>query len=339
MATLRLMAIDAICQRGSVKEADVAILRSAFRNEPTILPSDVDGLLRAHSLARVQAPSWWAFFIDTLTEYVVFELEPEGYVTAGQAGWLVSRISDAGRVRTKTEHDLLVNVIDKARWVPESLMAFALIQIRDAVASGEGPLRVGGTHVPGVLTQPEIEQLRALLYAYGADGPRAITQVEADILLDIDAAIKARQALDDSRDEEWDDLIEKAIANAILSASGHVGPTREEALSPTAPLTDRQATGQRLLRPMGWSGRAILDHYHPLTAELKSLLRLELQRIEIITSEPVTAADPERLAARVIDHDGIYLAARPGVISSLNAAGISLHRAFCRDQPKATSAA
>ncbi len=81
MSTHRLMAIDAICQRGSIRDADVALLRRAFTHEAHITAGDVDALFRAHTLARVQDPSWSDFFIDTMTDYVVRELEPIGYIT------------------------------------------------------------------------------------------------------------------------------------------------------------------------------------------------------------------------------------------------------------------
>ena len=49
---------------------------------------------------------------------------------------VIERLSALGRVRSKTEHDLVLNIIEKARWVPESLMVFALGQIRDGVRTG-----------------------------------------------------------------------------------------------------------------------------------------------------------------------------------------------------------
>lgn len=287
MSSLRLMAIDAICQRGSVRDSDVATLRRTFLLEPQIAPSDVDALFRAHSMAKVTDPSWADFFVETLTDYVVRELEPQGYVTAAHAGWLIARISNAGRVRSKTEHDLLLNVIDKARWVPESLMAFALAQIRDAVVTGEGPLRAGAPDSAGSINLAEVEQVRALLYAYGNEGPRAVTQTEAEILLDIEQALIAQPAslmdaaspIDTWPLECWKDLLGKAVINAALAASGYRAPSREEALNETA--------------------QPIAASYRPMLAEERAIERLELQRVEIITGEPVAAADPGRLATRL----------------------------------------
>ena len=341
MTTLRLMAVDAICQRGSIRDSDVATLRRAFALETQIAASDIDALFRAHNLARVRDPSWSDFFIETLTDYVVHELEPSGYVTATHAGWLIARVSSAGRIRTKTEHDLLLNVIDKARWVPESLMTFALGQIRDAVKSGEGPLRAGSGLGAGAITLAEVEQIRALLFAYGNEGPQSLTQAEINHLLDIEEAVAARQAVAHPESEtseleawpiaSWRDLIEKATANAALAASGYAGPTREEALNEGRSLFDRPRAGAMppLLQRDGRGPLSsamqgtIVSSYRALPAEAGALLRLELQRIEIITGESVLMADAARLAARLLT-EPLREGAVWCMIEGLGAAGLTL---------------
>lgn len=341
MSTLRLMAIDAICQRGSIRDSDVTTLRRAFALEPQLAASDIEALFRAHNFARVRDPSWSDFFVETLTDYVVRELEPSGYVTAAHAGWLIARVTSAGRIRSKTEHDLILNVIDKARWVPESLMTFALGQIRDAVVTGEGPLRAASGYGAGAITLTEVEQIRSLLFAYGNEGPGTITQAEIDILLDIEAAVSAHNAAEPAEDpispieswprEAWQDLIEKATASAALGASGFSGPTREEALSEArslfGPGVPAQVTADQLR-----SGRVsllsaphscLLSSYRPLPMEARALLRLELQRIEIITGEAVAMASAARLATRLATAP-LRSGAAARVLAALAATGLPL---------------
>lgn len=345
MTTLRMMAIDAICQRGSIRDSDVATLRRAFALDSHFAATDIDGLFRAHGLARVQDPSWGEFFVETLTDYVVRELEPAGYVTAAHAGWLVARVSQAGRVRTKTEQDLLLNVIDKARWVPESLLVFALSQIRDAVITGEGPLRVSGDPGPGRITLAEVEQIRALLFAYGTEGPTPITQPEAETLLEIERAIANRRQREDGEVEmspldawpieSWCDLLEKSLASAILSASGYAGPTREEAINEARPLIGWGEDSRPLAshRPAGRTAFGavpscpLLAAYKPLGQEARAMQRLELQRIEIITGEPVASADAGRLSVR-LQADAATSQAVGRLPALLRGAGFELHPAL-----------
>ena len=343
MGTIRLMAIDEICQRGSVRDADVAMLSRAFSREPHLTVTDVESLFRINNLARVQDPTWPDFFIETLTDYVVREMEPAGYVTATQAGWLMARISTGGRVRTTTEFALLLNVIDKARWVPESLMGFALTQFRDAVVIGNGALRASGMIGAGVITSAEIEQVRRLLFAYGADRPTAITQVEADLLMDIDAAI-VNDPIRVFRNEfdAWTDLFGKALANAVLSASGYIGPSREEALRETVALDGAEpgdATGGNDSRQDGRPDyrhdgrlalvtrpRGVLGLYTRSSGEATALAMLERQRIEIITGEPVTEANAARLALRL--YDEIASDRARSTLRTIRRAGLELHPAI-----------
>ena len=322
MSTLNIMVIDEICQRGSVRDSDVATLRRTFSRDPHVGPSAIDALLRINSLARIQHPSWTDFFIATVTDYVVRELEPAGYVTAAHAGWLIARVSSGGRVRTKTEHDLLVNVIDKARWVPESLLVYTLRQIRDAVATGEGPLRIGGVLAPATLTAREIDQIRRILFAYGTEGPSTLTAAEADLLLDIDAALGGNPGnMFNGELTDWTDLLVKCMTSAILGASGYVAASREET------LIDRSL-------PTAVPGT--LAAYRQLSTEQRALARLERQRIEIITGEPVTDVDALHLAARLARHPGSRI---EGLTSVLSLAGFVLHPAFGHTAKAASNAA
>ncbi len=345
MTTLRLMAIDAICQRGSIRDSDVATLRRAFALETQLGAGDIEALFRAHNLARVKDPSWADFFIETLTDYVVRELEPSGYVTAAHAGWLIARVTSAGRIRSKTEHDLILNVIDKARWIPESLMVFALGQIRDAVITGEGPLRAASGSGAGSITLAEVEQIRALLFAYGNEGPRAISQVEIDLLLDIEAAVAVHKSAGNTESETspidawpieaWQDLIEKATASAALAASGYAGPSREEALNEARPLfnlgTNDPITPEQLRTGRVSMGAAaqggLVSQYRTLPVEARAMLRLELQRIEIITGEAVAMADATRLAARLAE-EPLRNGPAARVVEALTAANFALASAL-----------
>jgi hypothetical protein len=265
-------------------------------------------------------------------------------VTTTHAGWLIARVSSAGRIRSKTEHDLLLNVIDKARWVPESLMTFALTQIRDAVISGEGPLRGGSNLGPGTITLAEVEQIRSLLFAYGNEGPLAISGAELDLLLDIEEAIAAHwpdshaesetSPLEAWPLESWRDLIEKATASAALAASGYSGPSREEALSearslfpaPVAPISAAFAR-QPYPATVPFGHNHLLTAYRPLAPEARAILRLELQRIEIITGEPVTVTDAARLAHR-LTAPPLSRGPAARAVTALGEAGIALDPAL-----------
>ena len=168
--------------------------------------------------------------------------------TAKNADWLIAAISHDGKVDTLTELELLVRVLEKAKFSTERLVAFALKQVKHAVVDGQGPLMHGGELVPGVIEKAEVDLLRRMLYAFGGDGNIAITRAEAEVLFEINDRVAGAR-----NDASWNDLFVKAIANFVMCASGYQAPTREEALgrriSSTAPTPTSAASWRAWLPP------------------------------------------------------------------------------------------
>jgi len=242
----------------------------------------------------VQDPAWADCFVETITDYVVEQMEPEGYITAENAQWLIERISRNRRVESKTELELAVNVLDKARWAPQSFVRFALDQVKDAVINGVGPLRSAKMLSPGVVTEGDVELLRRMLYAFGSDGNIAITQPEAEVLFDIEAATTGGDS-----HPAWSDLFVKAIASCVMAASGYATPPREVALAREAWLDRRgDLSLDNVLSGMVTGMRSLFGDYHKQTEEERAIARLTQQKIEIVTHEAVTPAEAEWLAGR-----------------------------------------
>lgn len=280
--------VDDICNRGNVRDADVMKLRRIIYAEAGIAAGDIEALFAINEIARIQAPAWPAFFVEAVTDFMINELPPQGYVTAANADWLIQRIGRDGRVDSATELELLVNVLDQARWVPECLARFALEQVKYAVIHGDGPLRAGKALAAGQITADEVALLRRILYAFGGDGNAAITRAEAEVLFDIEDATAGS-----AQSPEWQDLFVKAVASVVMAASGYKVPSREEALRRETWLASRGdlSIGKIL-------GRVFAAYDHQ-SAEERALSRLERQRIEIITNAEVTESEASWIADRI----------------------------------------
>lgn len=293
MSGFHAVSIDEICHRGSIKDGDVARLRRLIFTDTGMSEAEAKLLFRINDACKVQDPSWPEFFIEALTDYVVNEAEPRGYITTELAAWLMAEISRDGRVDSKTELELLVNLLGRARWSPESLVRFTLDQVKHAVISGTGPLRAGAEPAPGVIHEGEVELLRRILYAFGGDGNMSITRAEAEVLFEINDATAGAPP-----NPDWTDLFVKAVANCVMGASGYTVPSREEALRREGWLESRgDLSIARIVAGMatGWLRTA----YKEQTPEERALARLECQRIEIITNEEVTQGEVEWLADRL----------------------------------------
>jgi hypothetical protein len=319
--------IDDICSRGIVKDGDIARLRRTVYGSHGIATADIETLFRINKTTRVQDPAWAPFFIEAVTDYIVNELPPQGYVTADNARWLVGQISKDGRIANAAELELLVNVLDQARWVPESLARLALDQVVLAVTSGTGPLRDGRRLAPGHVTVDDVTLLRRVLYAFGGDGSAAVTRSEAEALLAIEEA-----TADGSQAPEWQELFVKAIAGAMMASSGYKVPAREEALRREQWLLQRGD-----LSIGNFIGR-ILAGCEIQTAQERALARLERQRIEIITSEPVSEGEAAWLAERIA-RDGHITANEKLLLAFIRQETRGIHPALQRLADEAAKAA
>ncbi|SFV28633.1 hypothetical protein [Hyphomicrobium facile] len=331
MSGLRSLPINEMLKRQTIGLSDILLLRRVFYDDGIISADEAEILFALNNACNAYHPEWPEFFIEAITDYIVYQEAPRGYITADNGHWLIDRVSRDGKIDTKTELELIVNVIDKARWAPVSLVKFALEQVKHAVVDGAGPLRDGKALQAGTISEGEVDLLRRMLYAFAGDGNVAVTRAEADVLFDIDEAISAS-----APNPAWTDLFVKAIANVMMAASGYAVPSREEALRQEATLEEpeEQTSVLAALLSMVQSNLAsVQDAYHDQTAEERALARLEHQRIEIITHEEITEAEATWLVSR-LGRDGRLSPSEKALVSYLNQESPRIHpvltEAVCR---------
>ena len=320
MGVLSAVSISEIKARGSIKDADVLRLRRNYYDDGQITAEEADIIFALNDACPVQDPAWADCFVETITDYIVEQAKPQGYLTTDNADWLIARISKDGRVETKTEMELLISVLDKARWAPQSLVRFALDQVKDAIINGTGPLRTGGLLEPGIVSDADVDLLRRIIYSYGGDGNIAITRPEAEVLFDIDQA-----TADGDNHPAWGDLFVKAIANSVMAASGHAPPPREEALARDTWLDRRgDLSLDRMAAGMASGFKGMFGSYREQSDEERAIARLTLQKIEIVTNEAVTLAEGSWLA-ECIGRDGLLTPNERALLMFLKAESPSIH--------------
>jgi len=304
MGVLSALSVAEIKARGSIKDADVWTLRRSYYEDGSISAEEAEAILALNDACPVQDPAWADCFVETITDFIVDQAVPEGYLTQENAQWLIRQIAKDGQIGSKTELELLLNVLDKARWVPQSLARFALVQVRDAITHNSGPLRVGkargasaasSSALPPGVSAADVDLLRRILYSFGGDGNLPVTQGEAEILFEIDAA-----TAEADNHPSWSDLFIKAIANCVLAASGYAVPPRAVALARDAWLERRgELFIDEVLSGLTAPIRKLFGGYRQQTNEEQAIARLTRQKIEIITHEGIKPADVRWLAERI----------------------------------------
>src|SRR5262245_46286428 len=314
MGVLSALSVAEIKARGSIKDADVLKLRRSYYEDGSITAEEAETILALNDACPIQDPAWADCFIETITDYIVDQAEPQGYLTAENADWLIQRIAKDGQIGSKTELELLLGVLDKARWVPQSLVRFALDQVKDAIINNAGPLRVGRARGVTSVGEADVDLLRRILYSFGGDGNIAVTQTEASVLFDIDAATATAD-----NHPSWSDLFVKAIANCVLGASGYAAPPRAVALARDAWLERRgELSIDQVLAGMSGGRRNLFGGYRQQTAEEQAIARLTQQKIEIITRQTITPTEVSWLSLR-IGRDGKLTANERALLMFLKA--------------------
>jgi hypothetical protein len=246
-----------IASRKRITPLDVLEFRQLVFRDGVVACDEAAALFQLNEGCAEQCAEWHDFFVEAITDYIVHQEKPAGYVSAKNADWLIDAISHDGKVDTLTELELLVRVLERAKFSTERLVAFALKQVKHAVVDGQGPLMQGGELVPGVIEKAEVDLVRRVLYAFGGDGNIAITRPEAEMLFEINDRVAGAR-----NDASWNDLFVKAIANFVMCASGYQAPTREEALRQENFLDRADADiGGFMARMASTGGREMLSAY------------------------------------------------------------------------------
>ena len=322
MGELTLSApVAGLTGKGRITDDDVQLLRAEVFRDGIVTRAEAESLFALHASCRDQSAAWPDFFVEAVTDYIVHQEQPSGYISEDNADWLIRAISRDGMVDTTAEMELLVSVIEKARSSPDRLSAYALEQVALAAIDSKGPLAGSRTGAVSVVDKSEVDLLRRVLYAFGGDGNIAITRAEAEILFRIN----------DSTQEElnhpsWNELFVKAIANFVLNSSGYEPPSRTEALRRDAFFDNADANiGGFFSRMVSGGVAGILEAYvAPDTLEAQFEGHNRASEIRMRQAGTIDAEEARWIADR-IGRDRLIRENERALLSFIRQAATSLH--------------
>jgi hypothetical protein len=198
--------------RGSISADDLLHLRREVFADGVVTRSEAEQLFSLNEQTRGNDPAWAAFFVDSLTDYFVWQSQPRGHVDAGLAEFLMERVARDGRIDGATELELVVNVVHWAASCPAALRRLALDAVKANVLEGGGPLFGPGRRRANVIDRADVAILTKLLYAAGGEASITISRDEADLLFDLNDATR-----DAVNDPGWQSLFVRAVAAHLTS--------------------------------------------------------------------------------------------------------------------------
>ena len=104
-----------VSQSADVSRQDVASLHRHLFADGSIDRSEAEALFDLERAALSRCDAWTGFFIQAITDHVVWGERPTGRLDEGQADWLLAQ---ADATRTPTAFAILVNVMDEAHTIP-----------------------------------------------------------------------------------------------------------------------------------------------------------------------------------------------------------------------------
>lgn len=209
---------------GVIAPEEISALRRSGWANGRIEPEEAEAIFAANHALGDSSPEWSDFFVEAIGEYVLNQIEPRGYVSEENAAWLIVQVEHDGRVDSLTEFELLVRLFEKALNVPESLRAYVLEQIEQAVVTGTGPTRCGGVLEAGNVNATEAKLMRRALFGLGSDRPGGISRREAELLFRI-----KDDTLGANNHPEWKRLFVQGVGNYLQGFSSYTPLSRERA--------------------------------------------------------------------------------------------------------------
>lgn len=210
---------------GKIDPADVLAVRRAIYGDGRISTEEAEALFRVEAGRKVHCDEWSTLFVEALTNHVLNQLPPSGYLSQENADFVQGQIAGHKEPSTDCDVELVANLIEKAREVPPAFAAFALRLVKDAVIFADGPDAHGRPLGSGRVSEADVGLLSRILWGAGGEGLLAVSREEAEALVAIaDATAGADNA------PQFDDFFARAIGNYLLGATGRPVPSRETAL-------------------------------------------------------------------------------------------------------------
>jgi hypothetical protein len=203
---------------------EILALRHEAWSDGRIDAEEADAMFIQNDALKGTSDEWTDMFVESITTYLIKNSLPRGYISPAQADWLISKIDRDGRVDSLGELELLAKLFEQAASVPDSLKNYALVQIEQAVVTGQGPTRDGGSLDPGTISESECRLLRRFIFAAGGDRPAGVSKAEAEMLFRI-----KNSTLGQNNAASWKMLFVQGVGHYLQGFSCHEPLNQERA--------------------------------------------------------------------------------------------------------------
>lgn len=113
-------AILALIAAPAVTDADVALLRREVLADRSLSVEEAEALFALDAAPNAKSDRWTAFFVEALSDFLVWQQRPTGVLAEAKAEWVMSYAAGTASV---TVMALLVNLLAECHKVPTWFLA------------------------------------------------------------------------------------------------------------------------------------------------------------------------------------------------------------------------
>ncbi len=229
-------------EAGRITEEDVGALRRGVFRDGIVDWDEARMVVALHGACTDRADAWDQFYVDALTDFLVWSAEPRKYVDEVKAKFIREAILSDGQVDSATELALLVNVVHWAASCPEDLVELVVAAVHDSVLKPD-EAAYGAGRKRNQIDDIDVALIRKVIFAGASDGGFTVSRWEAEMLLSLhDATRNSVNA------EDWRDLFVKGVSNYLMFPRGAPAvPNAEEFATREEWLAERRGVGQVML--------------------------------------------------------------------------------------------
>lgn len=175
-----------------IEPQDILVLRKNVFPEGLVDAQDALTLLEIHRSPAEKCLEWHSWFVETMTAFIVHHSWPKGSLDEINGQWLMATIAPEGVIESAAELDLLIHVIEVSRAVPDFLSAFAIDQLRIALATGRGAYAARREGKRQGISEQDVEYVVRILKGACNNGQILLTSRENRVLGSISRIVEGR---------------------------------------------------------------------------------------------------------------------------------------------------
>ena len=225
-----------VAKLGEISESEAHRIINEIYKDGIVSRAEAESLFRLNDMLSAMDPAWISRFQEAMKDYLLTREPPEGWITDGEAEWLIAQVQNDAHIPSLDELDLLIELLRKADGAPEKLARFTVEAVSDRIISD------------GIASLNMVERMRYALYAGAGHGGLWVSQFEAGLLFKTnDAIAEADNA------PTWNDLFARAVGNHLMARAPPDPQTVEGALARESWLQDSSSSTGGCFSRMGAS--------------------------------------------------------------------------------------